>query len=396
MPISLSDIIITEELKGRPAKERDYLKEKLALQELASQMADNPGALLPRLVDLALEFTGGVAAGLSLYEDTPAPGVFRWKHLKGLLASFDGATTPRDFSPCGVTLDRNAPVLIRHPEQFYDWIAEANLVLSEVLLVPLHMGGQIPIGTIWIVGAKSGHFDSGHARTMTDLASFVGIALRMVHTEERLQTALAQQELLTREMGHRVKNVFAMTESMVRLSARGAESAGELAQAVLGRLRALQAAHSIVHRNFAGTEGALETPEFSDILEAIISPHNAPSEAGQPRFTLRGPSILCGEATIRGMALVFHELATNAAKYGAVSECNGHVDIDWRIEDDRLVLQWMESGGPAIVSPPVETGFGSTLVQNTILRQFNGTLVSNWQRDGLSVTMIVPVKALAD
>ena len=77
--------------------------------------------------------------------------MFRWRYLRGLLAPFEGATTPRNFSPCGITLDRNAPVLSARPERVYNWIADANISVPEVLLVPLYLGGTTPLGTLWIV-----------------------------------------------------------------------------------------------------------------------------------------------------------------------------------------------------------------------------------------------------
>jgi transcriptional regulator with GAF, ATPase, and Fis domain len=172
--------------------------------------------------------TGGVSAGLSLYEGNPLPGVFRWHCLRGQLAPFNGATTPREFSPCGVTLDRNAPVLSLHPERVYDWIAAANIVIPEVLLVPLYLGGEAPLGTLWIVSDKEGHFDSGDARAMTELATFVGIALRMVRSEERLQQALDGQQTLAREMVHRVNNLFLVVEGMIRTAARESSTKEEL------------------------------------------------------------------------------------------------------------------------------------------------------------------------
>jgi hypothetical protein len=124
---SLADVFITGELDRRAPTKTDYLQEKLALQDLAARMVDQPEDILPRFVDLAMEMAGGVSAGLSLYETNPAPGVFRWQYLPGILAPFNGATTPRNFSPCGVTLDRNAPVLSTHPEQ-----REEKLVLRWV------------------------------------------------------------------------------------------------------------------------------------------------------------------------------------------------------------------------------------------------------------------------
>jgi PAS domain S-box-containing protein len=192
--LTVADVFITDELDRRAPKKTDYLQEKLALQDLAARMVDQPEEVLPRFVDLALEMAVGVSAGLSLYEENPPPGVFRWQYLRGVLAPFNGATTPRDFSPCGITLDRNAPVLSRHPERLYGWIADANIVVPEVLLVPLYLGGRVPLGTLWIVSDREGHFDSGHARALTELAAFVGIALRMVRSEQRLNQALEAQE----------------------------------------------------------------------------------------------------------------------------------------------------------------------------------------------------------
>src|SRR5580698_10665629 len=190
---SIASVFITDELERRPPKKTDYLKEKLALQDLAARMANQPEEVLPRFVDLAMDITGGISAGLSLFEPTPAPGVFRWSYLRGVLAPFTGATTPRNFSPCGITLDRNAPVLSLHPERVYDWISDANIVVPEVLLVPLYLGEKVPLGTLWIVSDREGHFDSGHARAITELAAFVGIALRMVRSEERLKLSLDAQ-----------------------------------------------------------------------------------------------------------------------------------------------------------------------------------------------------------
>src|SRR5215475_12757070 len=157
---------------GALPKRPTTFRKNWRFRDLAVRMADQPEEVLPRFVDLALEMTGGVSAGLSLYEADPAPGVFRWQYLRGELASFNGATTPRDFSPCGITLDRNAPVLSLHPERVYGWIADANIVVPEVLLVPLYVGDRVPLGTVCIVSDREGHFDSGHARALTELAAF--------------------------------------------------------------------------------------------------------------------------------------------------------------------------------------------------------------------------------
>lgn len=389
--LAVADVFITNELATRPPKDTDYLKEKQALQDLASHMAVKPEEVLPRFVDLAMEMAGGVSAGLSLYEEHPAPGVFRWRYLRGVLSPFEDATTPRDFSPCGITLDQNAPVLSLHPERAYDWIAEANIVVPEVLLVPLYFSGKEPLGTLWIVSDKEGHFDSGHARAMTELATFVGIALRMVRTEQQLQRALTEQETLAQEMSHRVKNVFAMTDAMIRMTAQKGISPDAVAL-LSGRLHALASAHALARGGSDGEAGG-DTSDLETLTKTILRPHEAVT--GDSRFTIQGPAVRCGNHAINGLALVLHELATNAVKYGALSEPQGKVDISWRTEDGRLILKWVEHGGPRIEVPTGASGFGTKLVQNTVVRQLGGKLDNDWLPQGLAVTTSVPLGALA-
>jgi two-component sensor histidine kinase len=391
---SVAAVFITDELARRKPRKTDYLREKLALQDLAARMADQPEEILPRFVDLGMEMTGGISAGLSLYEENPAPGVFRWQYLCGVLAPFNGATTPRDFSPCGITLDRNAPVLSVHPERVYSWIAEANITVPEVLLVPLYLGGTDPLGTLWIVSEKEGHFDSGHARVMAELAAFVGIALRMQQSEQRLQQALLEQETLAKEMSHRVKNVFTMTDGLIRLSARDSKTKDELVEILSGRLHALASAHGLVRRNFSDVGRAPHASDIGALILAIVRPHEGATGDGA-RVTVEGPPVQCGDHAMNGIALVIHELTTNAAKYGALTAEQGQVDVSWRLQEEKLILRWAERGGPRIEAPPSTSGFGSNLVQRTIVRQFGGTLDYEWQHDGLVVTIAVPVATLS-
>jgi two-component sensor histidine kinase len=389
---SISDVYITDELHRRTRTKANYLQEKLALQDLAARMVDQPERVLPRFVDLAMEMTGGASAGLSLYEEDPAPGVFRWRYLRGVLSPFENATTPREFSPCGITLDRNAPVLALHPERVYNWISDANIVVPEVLLVPLFLGGTAPLGTLWIVSNEEGHFDSGHARAMTELAAFVGIALRMLKTEQRLKSALEEQETLTKEMSHRVKNLFAVTAGIVRVSEKAASTPAEMSRIVSGRLEALAEANALVRRSFSD-KAVAERVDLAELVEKIMSPHASPAKG--ERFMARGPKILLGERATNGLALVLHELATNAAKYGALKSESGLVELSWRAEDKMLVIEWGERGGPPIDRPPDTTGFGTRLSQSTVVGQFGGELRYDWRPEGLAVTITVPIENLS-
>lgn len=386
-------VFITEQLALRLPKKTDYLQEKLALQDLARRMRSSPAEFLPLFVDLAMTICDGVAAGLSLYEEHPAPGFFRWCYLRGAFASFEGSTAPRDFSPCGVTLDRNGPVLVSHPERLYDWIADANIEVPEVLLIPLHLEDDKPLGTLWIVSDEEEHFDSGHARIITELAAFVDIALAMLRAEARLQHALEEQETVAREMHHRLNNVFALTDGMIRITARTARTPGEMAEILSGRLLALARAHQLVQRRVLDIDGSdPETYDFHSLIRVILEPHEETGTAS--KFVLEGAPIRCCEQTANSFALILHELATNAAKYGVLTAPAGTVEIAWRIEGNSLVVSWEESGGPEILAPPKSHGFGSILVRK-IVRQFGGSLEYDWRRCGLKITITSPLSRFA-
>ncbi|MET4697033.1 two-component sensor histidine kinase [Constrictibacter sp. MBR-5] len=398
------DVFITDELNTRAPGRVDSLKEKQALQDLAGRMSSWPEEVLPRFVELAMEMTEGSSAGLSLYEEEPAPGVFRWRWLQGLLSPFEGTTVPRDFSPCGVALDRNDIVLCAHPERVYNWIAEAGLTIPEALLVPLYLGGTVPLGTLWIIGRGPRHFDRGHARAMKELASFVDIALRMVRTEERLQQALDAQQMLAREMSHRIKNLFAMTNGLLRLSAHAASDKDELVQLMSGRLQALATAHALVRPAFRGPvrgdrdhAGAAKAAghDLDTLIRTIVSPYERSGTEQGSRFAIAGPGVSCGEQSSNGMALVLHELATNAAKYGALTTEHGRIAVDWRLSEGKLALQWEETGGRPIEAEPASTGFGGSLVRTIVQHQFDGTLSYDWRGDGITVRIAVPADRLS-
>lgn len=386
IPDSVAAVYITEELARRPAGRTDPSREKFAVRGLARQMAGGSGQVLPVLVDSALELCDAVAGGISIFEK---PGeVFRWHHLRGTLEKFTGATTPRNYSPCGITLDHAKPVLVQKPERVYSWLVDAGVSLPECLLVPLFAGAAEPLGTLWVISESVEHFHSGHVSTMQELAEFAGIAWEVRQKEERLRTALEEQEILTREMGHRVKNLFAIADSMIRLSARRSATKEQMAETLSGRLHALADANALIRRTFSPTGRSSNASDLREIITAVMRPY-AHAEA-----TLNGPAVSVGEHATNAIALVFHEMATNAAKYGALSTEGGSVTIDWSIEDERLKLLWRETGGPEITSEPAPSGFGTSLVTNTITRQ-GGTIATTWHLKGVQVQIALPLNSLS-
>lgn len=377
MQPEVASVIITEELARRGKVRPRLFQERLPIRDLARAMIDDPQQVLPVLVDCAIEACEAVSGGISLYEPEPAPGVFRWHHLRGDLEKFTGATTPRHHSPCGITLDRRMPVLVRRPERVYSWLREANVSLPECLLVPLYMGADEPLGTLWVVSKDEGHFDANHAEIAKEMASFAGLALRMADHEAKLQEALERQEMLAGEMSHRLKNVLAVVQALLHIGARREGTAQELAQAMGGSLRALSAAYDLVRASPEKTHRA--GAALGDLLRTIVSPYSHPC-----RFD--GPHIQLGRQATNVAALVFHELATNAAKYGAFSCPAGTLDVTWRHEADLVCVRWAESNGPAVAGEPKTSGFGSLLAAKT-LAALGGSISYKWRETGLVATV---------
>jgi two-component sensor histidine kinase len=380
----IAAVIITDELLRRPPAKPDYLREKQAIQDLAQQMADQPTEIIPRLVALAMEICDGVSAGVSVLD--LETNRFRWVGVQGALAAMQGVTVPRENSPAGICMDIGGPVLMARPGRAFGWMQGGAVPVSELFLVPLQSKGAPPLGTLWIIGKEAGHFDTGHARAMSDLAAFAAIALRMIQSEERLSQALRVQETLADEMSHRVRNVFALTTSMVRLSAQSAVTKEDLAATLMGRLHALADAHALVRRR--SDQISWDGADLAEILTRILSPH------GKGRSVLRGPPLAVGDQAINSLALLFHELATNATKYGALSIDEGAVEIEWKADDKDIRLQWREAGGPA-TKPPKRQGNGVRLIKATI-EQLKGGIEYDWHPEGLTAHMRLPIASLGN
>jgi PAS domain S-box-containing protein len=194
--------------------------------------------------------------------------------------------------------------------------------------------------------------------------------------------AAAQQTLLLKEMRHRVKNLFALATGLVALSARGAKDVGELTRDLTARLMALAAAHQLTLPDVdnEGTAGTATT--LFSLLEAIVAPHELADE--RKRIFVKGTDLTIGGGALTSVALLLHELATNAAKYGALSTPDGRLDVTVSIQDDDALIQWVECGGPTLDRAPDREGFGTALEQAS-LRGTGGTLVRLWKDAGLTI-----------
>lgn len=193
-------------------------------------------------------------------------------------------------------------------------------------------------------------------------------------------------------MNHRVKNLFALAGSVVTLSARSAETPKELAEAVRERLGALARAHELTLPDLTEMrEKTDRTTTLSALVRTIVAPYLSEDDR---RITISGPDVLISGSAVMSMALLLHETATNAAKYGALSVQHGHVDVSWLVWNDELMLAWREHGGPALNGQSEHEGFGSLLARLTVTGQLGGKISRDWKREGLTVNLTARLESL--
>ncbi len=196
----------------------------------------------------------------------------------------------------------------------------------------------------------------------------------------------ARNEILSRELSHRIKNIFAVIAGLIGMSAREEPGQKAFARGLQQRVAALGRAHEFVRPH--SEESAPQAPAGSlhGILQEILSPYPAVEEG---RITIEGPDIRVDDRGATPLALLIHELATNAMKYGSLSVAEGRVQIMTEVNDETMVLKWQENGGPPIGGPPERKGFGTRLSELSIVKQLGGVLNRHWRAEGLLVEVAV-------
>jgi two-component sensor histidine kinase len=187
-------------------------------------------------------------------------------------------------------------------------------------------------------------------------------------------------------MDHRVKNLFALAGGIVTIGARTAVTPKDLAHTVGERLGALARAHALTMSASPG-ESIRQAATLHALLNAILSPFEGKTDSGKDRITITGEDIRIAGDAVTGFALLLHEFATNAAKYGALSTPSGNIEICISQADESIGLTWKERGGPPIDGEIVHEGFGTVLARMTVTNQLGGDVVRDWQSDGLYIQL---------
>jgi PAS domain S-box-containing protein len=229
-----------------------------------------------------------------------------------------------------------------------------------------------PDGAVrWCFGTAAPTFDD-HGK----MVRVSGVTLDITDRKE----AETRQDLLAREVDHRARNALAVVQSIIRLSR--SQTIEDYVSTVEGRIKALARAHALLSDSrWNGADlGVLVTEELAPFRSADVH-----------KIEIVGANVSLLPHMAQGLALALHELATNAAKHGALSSLTGKVRLNWELRPDVLALHWHESGGPKI-TPPSARSFGLKVIHASIEQQLGGKVMFDWQPRGLQCTLSIPLQ----
>ncbi|MDH7805100.1 MULTISPECIES: HWE histidine kinase domain-containing protein [unclassified Rhizobium] len=224
-------------------------------------------------------------------------------------------------------------------------------------------------------------------REIAEAARIALVEVAFHHSElmagER-ERAEVRQRMLNEELNHRVKNVLAIIKSLVGNPSQEGKTLQEYVSALKGRIQALSFAHDQIIRGEGG--GSLR-----DLLDAELSPHRSPEAI----VDLAGPQVTLDSRAFSVMALVLHELATNAAKYGALAQTGGKLDLRWEVDENRdCLIHWRETL-PTKLPTPSRSGFGTALISRSIPYDLGGRSTIRYLPDGLEAEILLPSRHIS-
>lgn len=234
----------------------------------------------------------------------------------------------------------------------------------------------------WVIGRANPIRD-----TDGQIVRWIGTCTDIDSAKRQAET----NEILSRELSHRIKNIFAVISGLIGLSARQKPEAKAFAEELRQRVSALGRAHEFARPHSDESRMSVGDSTLHGILGEMLKPYPALDEG---RVVISGDDVPIDDRGATPLALVFHELATNAAKYGALLVPDGRIDVASELEGQNLTVTWREVGGPHLKGSPERTGFGTRLVDMSIVQQLNGTIEREWREDGLFVRLVLQPERL--
>lgn len=202
--------------------------------------------------------------------------------------------------------------------------------------------------------------------------------------------ALEDREAVTQELSHRIKNIFSVIAGVIGLSARGRAELVEPLADLRDRVLALGRAHDFVRPRSAQSQGGYRQTSLHGLLKELFHPYHDRRGA---RIVVEGEDTEIDDRSATPLALIFHELATNAVKYGALASIEGSVGLHIRREGNEWRMEWTETGGEATDGPAHE-GFGTKLIHLSVERQLGGAISRSWNRQGFHADIRIPAEVM--
>jgi two-component sensor histidine kinase len=257
--------------------------------------------------------------------------------------------------------------------------------IGALAFVPLMAKGAL-------VGKFMAYYKAPHVFSDAEIDLVVTISRQLGFSVERMnavdaeQRAHARQDLLARELHHRTKNLFAVVQAIVARSFANKHTVQEAETAVRDRLHSLAQTHTILlDKDWQGAN-------LAEVVRAEMSPYG-------DRVSIEGPSLMLTAQAAQNFALALHELATNAAKYGALSNDMGRVDLSWSVLKPngyrQFIFRWQERGGPH-VTPPTGKGFGSAVLEQAMAEYFENPPQIEFAADGVAYEVVGSLEAITN
>lgn len=299
--------------------------------------------------------------------------------------------TPLTHSFCQHVVTRAAPLVIE--DATLDPLVRDNLAIPD-LNVRAYLGFPLVSGDGHVLGSLCAIDTAPHQWTDRDqeiLADFAKLVEEQISLRERVEELARfdeQRSLVQGELSHRIKNIFSVISSLLLVSSKTETDLDGFVKSVTGRIQALSKANdfiiSVKHDDEKSMGG------LTSLIDALL----APFRRNDQQVTFSCPPVSVGEKAAAALALVIHELATNAAKYGALSAVDGHIDLHCACDGETFRMVWRETGGPTVTNQPSRKGFGTKMVTRTVEAQLIGKIERNFLADGLVVTLDMPLSII--
>jgi len=262
---------------------------------------------------------------------------------------------------------------------------EGHLPVRSYLAVPVMSRSGTVLGGLFFGHSRAGVFQERAEHLITGIAAQAAIAIDNAHLFQDAQREIAERKqtearlkLVAAEVDHRARNTLAVIQSITRLSRD--EPVREFKHTLQGRIDALARAHTLL------SQSRWEGADVRRLTEEELAPYRSAST----RVSVTGPTVLLAPAAAQAFSMIMHELATNAAKYGALADPDGRLAVVWEESPDRVLhLRWEETATKPITAP-TRSGFGTTVVERTIRRQLGGEVRFDWRRSGLIFELTLP------